>query len=185
MNVVSARPRRMSELKEEPTQIVPIPEGSSFFILSQGNRLDVFLPHICNQPVTCSAPQRECARTQARLFVTATPRLNSSAGTITSPSCLTIRVLLTAIKSKAPKIESKNIKRELTSPLVDLSDEFLQCIEPSFTLFLVCLALCRHPNCNYVHTNLLDFSPFLSSSHTDFVYSAIGWQIIAILVISF
>lgn len=38
-HVVSARPRRMSELKEEPTQIIPIPEGTSFFILSQTNRL--------------------------------------------------------------------------------------------------------------------------------------------------
>lgn len=38
-HVVSARPRRMSELKEEPTQIIPIPEGTSFYVLSQTNRL--------------------------------------------------------------------------------------------------------------------------------------------------
>ena len=37
---VSARPRRMSELPDPPTPILPIPEGSAFFILSQGNRCD-------------------------------------------------------------------------------------------------------------------------------------------------
>lgn len=37
---VSARPRRMSEIPDPPTPILPIPEGSSFFILSQGNRCD-------------------------------------------------------------------------------------------------------------------------------------------------
>lgn len=34
---VSARPRRMSEIQDPPTPILPIPEGSSFFCLSQGN----------------------------------------------------------------------------------------------------------------------------------------------------
>lgn len=37
-NMVSARPRRMSEVKEEAQPILPIPEGSSFFIMSQTNR---------------------------------------------------------------------------------------------------------------------------------------------------
>lgn len=37
-NMVSARPRRMSEVKDEPEPILPIPEGSSYFIMSQTNR---------------------------------------------------------------------------------------------------------------------------------------------------
>lgn len=35
---VSARPRRMSEVADPPQPIIPIPEGSAFFFLSQGNR---------------------------------------------------------------------------------------------------------------------------------------------------
>lgn len=55
-NVVSARPRRMSELKEEPTQIIPIPEGTSFFIMSQTNRLAGSIePNVVVlNPVPCS-----------------------------------------------------------------------------------------------------------------------------------
>lgn len=37
---LSARPRRMSEIQDPPQPILPIPEGTSFFILSQGNRCD-------------------------------------------------------------------------------------------------------------------------------------------------
>lgn len=37
---MSARPRRMSELNDEPAQTVPIPEATSFFILGQKNRSD-------------------------------------------------------------------------------------------------------------------------------------------------
>lgn len=36
--MVSARPRRMSEVKDAPEPIIPIPEGSAFFIMSQTNR---------------------------------------------------------------------------------------------------------------------------------------------------
>lgn len=36
---IGARPRRMSEYNNPGTSIVPIPAGSSFFILSQTNRL--------------------------------------------------------------------------------------------------------------------------------------------------
>lgn len=42
-NTVSARPRRMSEVKEEAEPILPIPEGSSYFILSQTNRCDIYI----------------------------------------------------------------------------------------------------------------------------------------------
>lgn len=37
---VSARPRRMSEVHDPPQPILPIPEGSAFFILSQTSRCD-------------------------------------------------------------------------------------------------------------------------------------------------
>lgn len=37
---VSARPRRMSDVPDPPEPIIPIPEGSAFFILSQTNRCD-------------------------------------------------------------------------------------------------------------------------------------------------
>uniref|UniRef100_A0A1B0DHL4 Uncharacterized protein n=2 Tax=Phlebotomus papatasi TaxID=29031 RepID=A0A1B0DHL4_PHLPP len=36
--MVSARPRRMSELNQMPNQTQPIPPASSFFIFSQTNR---------------------------------------------------------------------------------------------------------------------------------------------------
>lgn len=36
-DVITARPRRMSEVNTA-TKIQPIPEGSSFFIMSQTNR---------------------------------------------------------------------------------------------------------------------------------------------------
>lgn len=39
-NMVSARPRRMSEIPDPPQPILPIPEGSAFFILSQNNRCE-------------------------------------------------------------------------------------------------------------------------------------------------
>lgn len=40
-NMVSARPRRMSEIPDPPQPILPIPEGSAFFILSQNNRCEI------------------------------------------------------------------------------------------------------------------------------------------------
>lgn len=44
--VISARPRRMSEINNPPTQIMPIPPASSFFIFSQNNRLS-FISIFC------------------------------------------------------------------------------------------------------------------------------------------
>lgn len=44
LNTVSARPRRMSEVQDPPQPILPIPEGSSYFILSQNNRCDKIQP---------------------------------------------------------------------------------------------------------------------------------------------
>lgn len=38
--MISARPRRMSELNNAPTQIMPIPPASSFFIFSETNRFE-------------------------------------------------------------------------------------------------------------------------------------------------
>ncbi|XP_037925278.1 muscle calcium channel subunit alpha-1 isoform X4 [Hermetia illucens] len=46
--VISARPRRMSEVNNEPTKILPIPPASSFFIMSQTNRFRVFCHWLCN-----------------------------------------------------------------------------------------------------------------------------------------
>lgn len=40
--MVSARPRRMSDVPDPPQPILPIPEGSAFFILSQSNRCDTY-----------------------------------------------------------------------------------------------------------------------------------------------
>lgn len=39
-NMVSARPRRMSEIPDPPQPIQPIPEGSAFFILPQTSRCE-------------------------------------------------------------------------------------------------------------------------------------------------
>ncbi|XP_055922391.1 voltage-dependent calcium channel type D subunit alpha-1 isoform X4 [Eupeodes corollae] len=46
--IVSARPRRISDLNNAPTKILPIPPGSSFFIMSQTNRFRVFCHWLCN-----------------------------------------------------------------------------------------------------------------------------------------
>ncbi|XP_028900764.2 muscle calcium channel subunit alpha-1 isoform X2 [Zeugodacus cucurbitae] len=46
-DVITARPRRMSEVNTA-TKIQPIPEGSSFFIMSQTNRFRVFCHWLCN-----------------------------------------------------------------------------------------------------------------------------------------
>ncbi|XP_055713319.1 muscle calcium channel subunit alpha-1-like isoform X3 [Phlebotomus papatasi] len=46
--MVSARPRRMSELNQMPNQTQPIPPASSFFIFSQTNRIRVFCHWLCN-----------------------------------------------------------------------------------------------------------------------------------------
>uniref|UniRef100_T1GVR3 Voltage-dependent L-type calcium channel subunit alpha n=1 Tax=Megaselia scalaris TaxID=36166 RepID=T1GVR3_MEGSC len=45
---IGARPRRMSEYNNPGTSIVPIPAGSSFFILSQTNRFRVFCHWLSN-----------------------------------------------------------------------------------------------------------------------------------------
>ncbi|XP_037051066.1 muscle calcium channel subunit alpha-1 isoform X2 [Bradysia coprophila] len=46
--VSSARPRRMSEVNSEPTQILPIPPARSFFIFSQTSRFRVFCHWLAN-----------------------------------------------------------------------------------------------------------------------------------------
>lgn len=54
-NMVSARPRRMSEVKDEPQPIIPIPEGSAFFFLSQTNRCALYKLdeiHLIDVPIT-------------------------------------------------------------------------------------------------------------------------------------
>uniref|UniRef100_W8B5H6 Voltage-dependent L-type calcium channel subunit alpha n=2 Tax=Ceratitis capitata TaxID=7213 RepID=W8B5H6_CERCA len=46
-DVITARPRRMSEVITS-SKIQPIPEGSSFFIMSQTNRFRIFCHWLCN-----------------------------------------------------------------------------------------------------------------------------------------
>lgn len=46
--MVSARPRRMSEIPDPPQPILPIPEGSAFFILSQNSRCEITIK-TCDQ----------------------------------------------------------------------------------------------------------------------------------------
>lgn len=59
--MVSARPRRMSDVPDPPQPILPIPEGSAFFILSQSNRCDT---HTVNGLVTLNQKPKNHIRTK-------------------------------------------------------------------------------------------------------------------------
>lgn len=52
--MISARPRRISELNNPPTQIIPIPPASSFIVFSQTNRFGDYISSTANRGETIS-----------------------------------------------------------------------------------------------------------------------------------